>query len=307
MTVNWQSKFVLLVRRAALAVWAAHFGKRRMGVMKYRLLAAGLLIGICGVATAVSPPMPPANYANGPAAPLFSDAGIFVSERTAYALLEGVLQQTEVAIAASSCTNSAGTFDIFLYADGSLHNPDFNFVTVDSPASTFTLNADVNYNNTFRGQTLTIRQSGMGALKRIPLISYQANASYNAQSSIMTMKGISTVIGINGVPDAYQEQIIKDFYVATDDTTGLPYIFDWGLQSLSKLNYPVQKYWQRSKSLRDDGVIGRTVFVKERLVGPNACRIVIDMSGYNNADYFWQSGTLTVSTEPPNPQYQFNF
>ena len=147
----------------------------------------------------------------------------------------------------------------------------------------------------------------MGALKRIPLISYQANASYNAQSSIMTMKGISTVIGINGVPDAYQEQIIKDFYVATDDTTGLPYIFDWGLQSLSKLNYPVQKYWQRSKSLRDDGVIGRTVFVKERLVGPNACRIVIDMSGYNNADYFWQSGTLTVSTEPPSPQYQFDF
>ena len=123
----------------------------------------------------------------------------------------------------------------------------------------------------------------------------------------MVTDSTSIVKGINGLPDTFQGKEIKDFYNATDNTTGLPYIFDWGLQSLSKLNYPIQKYWQRSKALRDDGVVGRTVFVKDRLVGPNSCRIVIDTSGNNNADYFWQNGTLSISTTQPSPAYQFDF
>lgn len=275
--------------------------------MTHKLFVAGLLAGICNIAVAVSPPMAPDNYANGPTSPLLTDTGIFVSERAAYALFEGALQQAETVIAATSCSNSLGTFDIFIYADGTVNNPAFNFVTVDSPASTFTLGANISVNNSFRGQTMTISQTGIGALKRVPLINYRGNATYNAQSSIMVINSVSIVKGINGLPDTYQGQVIKDFYRATDNNTGLPYILDWGLQSLSKLAYPVQQYWQRSKSLRDDGVIGRTVFVKDRLIGPNSCRIIIDTSGYNNADYFWQNGTLTISNTSPNSEVQFDF
>lgn len=277
--------------------------------MKNKLLTTIciLLAGNCNIAASATPPMPPDMYAGGPTPPLLANTGIFPSERAAYALLEGVLQQAEVVIAATSCSNSVGIFDIFVYSDGSINNPNFNFVTVDSPASSFTLNATINPNNTFRGQTMTLNQTTSGAFKRTTLFSYKATVSYNAQSTIMALNGQSVVNGINGLPDTYQEQVIKDFYLATDSITGLPYIFDWGLQSLSKLNYPVQKYWQRSKSVRDDGVIGRTVFVKDRLVGPNSCRIVIDTSGYNNADYFMQSGSLSISTIAPNPAYQFDF
>jgi hypothetical protein len=275
--------------------------------MKYRLLVTGLLTGICDIASPASPPMAPDMYSAGPTPPVLANTGIFASERAAYALLEGALQQAEAAIAATSCSNSVGSFDLFVYSDGSVNNPDFNFVTVDSPASTFTLSATLNPNNTFRGQTLTLKQTASGAFKRTTLFNYKAYVSYNAQSTIMSMNSESTVKGINGLPDTYQEQVIKDFYLAKDSISGLPSIFDWGLQSLSKLNYPIQKYWQRSKSVRDDGVIGRTVFVKDRLVGPNPCRIVIDTSGYNNPDYFMQSGTLSVSTVLPSPEYQFDF
>lgn len=282
-------------------------GHRGMFSMKNKLLTTILLAGICNIAMPASPPMAPGIYSGGPTPPLLASTGIFPSEKAAYALLEGVLQQAEAVIAATSCSNAVGIFDIFVYSDGSINNPDFNFVTVDSPASSFTLNATLNPNNTFRGQTMVLNQTTTGAFKRTTLFNYRASVSYNAQSSIMTMNSQSVVNGINGLPDTYQDQVIKDFYLATDSITGLPYIFDWGLQSLSKLNYPIQKYWQRSKSVRDDGVIGRTVFVKDRLVGPNSCRIVIDTSGYNNPDYFMQSGSLSISTVSPNPEYQFDF
>ncbi len=251
--------------------------------------------------------MPPSNYHNGPESPLLSDTGIFSAERAAYALLEGVMQQAETVIAATSCSNSVGAFDVWMYADGSVRNPGFNFVTVDSSASTFTLNADIYPDNSFRGQAIRVTQAGGGALKKVNLISFISTVYYNAQSSIMTMNSASSVVGINGLPDTYQIQEIKDFYRKTDTETGLPYILDWGLQSVSKLGFPIQKYWQRSKSLRDNGVIGRTVFIKDRLVGPNACRIAIDMSGTNNQDYFWQSGTLTISQDLPSTDYPMDF
>jgi len=276
--------------------------------MKYRQFTAGFLVlWLCNNAIAVSPLMPPAIYADGPAPPLLTDTGIFASERAAYALLEGVLQQAEAVVAATSCANSVGVFDLLIYADGSVKNPDFNFVTVDSSASTFTLKATIYPNNRFRGQAISISQPEVGALKRVKLLSHTGSVFYNAQSSIMNMTSVSVVMGINGLPDTYHEQLIKDFYRVTDNGTGFPYILDWGLQSVSKFGYPEQKYWQRSKSIRDDGVIGRTVFVKDRLVGPDSCRITIDISGYNNSDYFWQNGTLAISTDLPSSQAPFDF
>jgi len=123
----------------------------------------------------------------------------------------------------------------------------------------------------------------------------------NAVLKRRTARSSDTTKGVG----AFRQQ--DGVYVATDSVTGLPYIFDWGVVSLSKLSYPIQQYWQRSKVLRDDGVLGRTIFVKDRLVGPNACRIVIDTYGDNNADYFMQYGSLTISTTPPMPEYQFDF
>ncbi len=105
------------------------------------------------------------------------------------------------------------------------------------------------------------------------------------------------------------DQVIKDFYRGSLDNTTVEYynIYDWGLQSLDKLGYPVNKYWQRSKSHRDDGSIGRTVFVKDRLVGSTSCRILIDTTGFNNQDFFQQTGTISIiaGVNPGTPVAQF--
>ena len=274
--------------------------------MSHTIVAFALLLSFEVIAYAAPPPQPPDIYNAGPTSPQFANAGLFASERATYALLEGAMQEVEAVIAATNCAKSVGTYDLNVFSDGSENNPSANWVIVDSPASTFTLYATMGANDRFRGQTMVISQTETGALKRVALANYSANVAYNAQGSIMTMKSSLKVKGINGLYNVLQGSVIKDFYAATDSFTGLPYIFDWGLQSLSKLGYPIQKYWQRLKALRDDGEQGRTLFVKDRLVGPTPCRIVIDTYDYNNADYFFQTGTLTISTSVPSADFEFD-
>ena len=274
--------------------------------MNHKIIISALLTGFSAITAADLPPRPPNIYAAGPTSPQLANVGLFASERATYALLEAAMQEAEAVIAATNCASSVGTYDLNVFSDGSVNNPNANWVIVDSPASTFTLYATLDPNDWFRGQTMSISQTVSGALKRVALATYFANVAYNAQGTMMTMNSSLKVKGINGVYNILQANVVTDFYTATNSFTGLPYIFDWGLQSLSNLGYPVQKYWQRLEALRDDGSPGRTQFVKDRLVGPTSCRIVIDTSDYNNADYFFQTGTLTISTSAPKIAYPFD-
>jgi len=258
------------------------------------------------VANALEPVPPPEFYASGPLSP-FESTNIFASERSAFALLDGVLQQVETVIAATSCSQSTGTSDIDVFATGKINKPYLNFVTVYSPGSIFIINATLRPYYKYRGQNITINQMDYGEFNGVELDNFSASASYNSEGTAMTMANSVDVFNINGGYDPYQGRLSNDYYRIVDN--GLPYIMGWGLQTYSRANYPTQEYWQRSKVLREDSrVLGRTVIVKDRIIGANTCRIVIDLFGDNNADYFWQSGTLTISDSiPSDPVYEFNF
>jgi len=276
-------------------------------IMNNKILATALLAGLTVIAKA-DPLPPPDIYSQGPASPLVSSTDISAAERSAYALLEGVMQMAEARIAATNCSLSSGTYEVLLFSDGSANNPDYNFVVVDSPASSFKLTATLNPWDSFWGQRMIINQQGSGGLKNVPLSNYYAQVAYNAQGTVMEMDSSFNVIGNSGRFNALRGKVIKDFNLVTDNLTGLPYIVDWGAQSISKLGHPVQQYWQRSKVIRDDGFAGRTVFVKDRTTGPTSCRIVIDTHDYNNQDFFYQTGTLVISTSTPgSPVNQFDF
>lgn len=275
--------------------------------MNNKILATALLIGFTGIANAESLP-PPEIYNQGPASPLVASTNISAAERAAYALLEGAMQMAEARIAATNCALSSGTYETFIFTDGSIKNPDYNFVVIDSPGSTFTLTATLNSWNSFWGQTMIINQKASGGLNQVALSNFWAQASYNAKGTMMEMESSLNVIGSNGRFSALKGKVIKDFSLVTDSSTGLPYIFDWGVQTISKLASPIQHYWQRSKVSRDDGVAGRTVYVKDRITGPTSCRIVVDTHDYNNQDFFYQTGTLTISTSAPGTLvHEFDF
>jgi hypothetical protein len=137
-----------------------------------------------------------------------------------------------------------------------------------------------------------------GTLNGRPVRNYHADLAFNGVNNMMDSTSYVEVLSINNRYDRYYGKVIKDFYRGSLDNASSEYynIYDWGLQSLDKLGYPVNKYWQRSKSHRDDGTIGRTVFVKDRLVGSTSCRIIIDTKGFNNQDYFQQTGSLIIQT-----------
>lgn len=275
--------------------------------MNRAIIICALLVCFANATRAETPPEPPSVYGSGPTSPQVDNVGLFAPERAAYALLEGAVQEVEAVIAATNCATAAGIYDIYLFSDGSIHNPSANVLIVDSPASTFSLYASIDPEDPFRGQTMAVSQSEAGAFNQVALASYRANVAYNDKGTMMTLSSSLKVKGINGLFNFLQASVTKNHYAALDSLDGLPYIFDWGLQSLARLGYPIQKYWQRAKALRDDDLHGRTRLVKDRLVGPTPCRIIIDMADYNNLDFFYQVGTLSVSSDIPSTEADFDF
>lgn len=271
--------------------------------IKLNVLSAAILAGFSTAALSDVPPAVPGMYGPGPASLQFQDLGLSAAERAGYSLAEGIMQMAEATILAkASCSAAAGTYDIVeLFADGS-DDPSANTATVTSPAGSFTLEAALDPIDTFRGQTLEVYSVDPGKLAGTGLKEYSNDISWNSAGTMMVSEGSVKAKGANGIYDLFQLKIIKDFYrdnVRLAPNQSVPVIYDWGLQSVSKLGYPLNKYWQRSKSLRDDGIEGYTHFVKDRLVGSGPCRIELLTTGSNNADFFQQSGTLKISTVKP--------
>ena len=278
----------------------------KLNILSAAVLAVVSTAGFAGVGTPVTPNEPPAVdgiYNAGPQSPDVAKTDISLAERTAYANYEAILQIAEARIHATSCSNSAGTFDVHAFSDGLTASPTSNYATVVSPGGSFTVQANSNASDpkpplgNDRGQIMFVSM-GSGILKQRSVQNYSAQLAYNSANNMMDSTSRVQVFGINNRYDTYTGKVIKDFYNGTIDpnSTDRVNIYDWGLQSLDKENYPVNKYWQRSKSHRSDGTIGRTVFVKDRLVGATSCRIIIDTLGDNNQDFFNQTGSLIIQT-----------
>ena len=271
--------------------------------IKLNILSAAVLAVVsAGAMAAVEPPPVPGIYNGGPQSPLVASTDLSQAERTAYANYEAIMQIAEARIHATSCSNSAGEFSINAFSDGSVGNPAQNFATVVSPGGAFTVQSTSQPKDTLdnRGQLISVNMSS-GALNGRPVRNYHADLAFNGVNNMMDSTSYVEVLSINNRYDRYYGKVIKDFYRGSLDNQTNEYynIYDWGLQSLDKLGYPVNKYWQRSKSHRDDGTIGRTVFVKDRLVGSTSCRIIIDTTGFNNQDFFQQTGSLKIQTVKP--------
>lgn len=271
---------------------------------KIQAFTCAILVGFSTTSFSEAPNTMPEAYNNGPK---LVDNGLFIAEIKAYSLYEGLLQMAEANIHATSCSLSEGIYPLFAYTDDS-ENPDQNQITLGSLNGQAAVTLQVNHmaTNSFHGTMVNVIQSGNGFFNGPAINDFTSSISINKLNSVMTFSGKMSVEQIINHPDQYQSSGIKDFYTETASNQ-FRYILDWGLQTLSKLGYPTEKYWQRSKTMRDNGVIGRTVFVKDRLVGASACRILIDSSGLNSENLFLQNGTLTISNDTPStPVIQFS-
>jgi hypothetical protein len=153
------------------------------------------------------------------------------------------------------------------------------------------------------GQNIDVaQQPAIGRINGGLVRNVKGRYTFNNKNNLMVNERTSLqAIGQRGRYDDFRSSVIKDFYHANTYGQGSFYeIYDYGLQVLSKNGYPVNKYWQRSKAIRDNGAQGCTVFVKDRLVGSTACRITLETTGYSQPDYFDQVGTLKVERVNPS-------
>ena len=266
-----------------------------------------MLAMLCFAAIEVNaePPSPPSLYVNGPDPLQLSATGMSAAERAAYGLFEGATEAAEALIYATSCSSAEGVYSFDIVVSGAIENPESNQISVVSPVSNagpLVLRANLNAKNELRGQHISVEQFGSGSLNGTEVTNFLSSVFINPEDTLMTSVSNVSVRGVNGQTDNFQNKISQAFYLTHEPIDNN--IYGWGLQSVSKLDYPIEKHWQRLKSLRDKGVVERTVFVKDRLVGASPCRIVMDGSHTNtdtdtNQNLFQQKGTLTISTEKP--------
>ena len=268
-------------------------------------------------------PEAPAIYATGPASPRTATTDLSVHERIAFALLEGVMQSVEGYVHSNGCPATAVSLPLEVYSDalGSLNI--LGDATLGTFPDLFKLNATAESSGNFRGQIIDVVQATAAAPANIynpfndplpqyingkPTANFVNKMTYNSANNMMVGDMSVDTMSINGFLNSFKGLVIKDFYKGEDKsgTTNDPLdnelflIIDWGLQSLSKYDYPVEKYWQRSKTRRSDGGNGQTVFVKDRLVGVTPCRITVALSGSNGPSIFNQAGSLSIESVTPS-------
>ena len=271
------------------------------------LISTMLVVGYSSVAYCINPPAAPAAFNNGPAAPIYAVTDLSDAERAAYALFEAILKIAQAKVHATSCGSSAGIYEIEIFTNGLIEdNPDrLNFTTVTSMDGAFELDATLKQKVAYRGQKVFVYQVGTGEFDGNAVGRYTGVSTYNEFDNMVLVDGSANVMGITGRFSSYRSTMIKNYF--RGDGEEAYFVFGWGTESLYKLGYPVSKYWDRAKSRMSDGVIGRTVLVKDRLVGPTDCRIMIDTVGYNTEDFFWQNGFLVISvTDPVESVHEFD-
>ena len=280
--------------------------------MKLIALASAIMMTSMSAAASATmePPAAPTQYGYGPQSPLVATTNMSDAERAAFALLEGVMTVAKAKIHATSCSATVGTYPTSIVTNGLLATDMAadNSITVTSLGGAFKLEAKMRNKVAFRGQKVKIQQVGAGQFDGRAVSSLDMNGFYNVANNMLTQNGSVDVVGANGRPDRYKGSLIKDFFRGAihetkssgDIDPEFYLIYDWGLEALKKLGYPVNKYWQRSKARRSDGTFGKIVFVQDRLVGATSCRITIALEGDNYADYVLMTGNVSVSTAKPS-------
>lgn len=265
------------------------------------IVVALMVAGASTLAMAEDAPSPPPFYNTGPISPFDQFTEMTLAERKFFAGLESAMTLLEAYAHEFGCPKEEFAIDGVADRDdfGAI-DPAFNYVMLDGVEllmAPLAVEAPL-------GQTIATSLAGgiPGPLGDATVRRYRSELTYNGNNTIMDGDWGTAMIGQVGVV-TYKGLVIKDFYRGTDDP-GTParedrILFDWGLQSVSKTGYPVEKWWQRSKTKRSDGGIAKTVWVKDRLVGNLSCRITLNLTGINDSGFIDQFGTATISWDEP--------
>jgi len=264
-----------------------------------RVILAAFVAGVSFSALAVEPPPAPVITAAGKAPSLFP------SEQGAFKLMEAAAQIIESNIVQNGCVTKDYPIVVNTDYDGSgsavLGNGD--------PANNVSLNVLLKSASTANGRAYSVNANGQLAGLAVAL-NDTSGGSFNIGSSIQEMSNNWTLVSPQtGLSDKFTGTIIKDYkrLTALDpipagfDDAGVPVntVLDYGYQQVTKNGYVKAKYWQQSRTWRDDGVNSGTYWAKTRVAPTNGCTIEFKLEGYgldpaDNIEGFNEMGTVHV-------------
>ena len=271
-----------------------------------RVILAAFVAGVSFSALAVEPPPAPVITAAGVAPSLFP------SEQGAFKLMEAAAQIIESNIVQNGCVTKDYPIVVNTDYDGSgsavLGNGD--------PANNVSLNVLLKSASTANGRAYSVNANGQLAGLAVAL-NDTSGGSFNIGSSIQEMSNNWTLVSPQtGLSDKFTGTIIKDYkrLTALDpipagfDDAGVPVntVLDYGYQQVTKNGYVKAKYWQQSRTWRDDGVNSGTYWAKTRVAPTNGCTIEFKLEGYgldpsDNIEGFNEMGTVHVGGKVIGP------
>ncbi len=218
----------------------------------------------------------PSMFDNGPA--VITAIKLEADEVVSLVLLESVISLARLAVLADGCQAVEGNYSIELTADGARNKPETNVAKIISSENSelIVLNATIEEPDSYLGQNIKIHQSKKSKLKETLFSEYTSVAIINRELTLLSMQSNANIFGQNKALIPYQNLLIKHFYLEQKPGKKKQYIMGWGEASLSKAGFPSNQFWVRFKALKANGGLKRVVFQEDQLVGPSACRIVID-------------------------------
>ena len=271
------------------------------------ILAALAAAGVSFSALAVDPPSAP-KIVGTTVAP-----SLYPSEQGAFKLMEAASQIIESKILQNGgCITADYPIVVNTFYDGSGSAA----LGISGSKDDVTLNVSLKSTNVNNGRAYSVNASGKIAGLDVAL-NGTSGGSYNIGSSIQEMSNNWTLTSsVTGVADNFTGTIIKDYnrLVALDPIPGgftdagvsVSTVLDYGYQQVTKNGYVKAKYWQQSRTWRENGVNSGTYWLKTRVAPTNGCSIEFKLEGYgldpaDSIEGFNEEGVVHVGGKPVGP------
>ncbi len=211
---------------------------------------------------------------------------LFPSEQGAFKAMEVATQVIESIIVQKGCATVKYPFEVHTAADGS------GTASIGWSPSTVDLSVTLSGTSTNNGRWYSI--TGGGTLGGISISDISGKGSYNIGSMMQELRTYwKATSPVTTNPDWFHGTIIKDYWrlsalqpiPAGFDDAGVPVstVVDYGYQQVSKNNYIKAKYWQNSRTWRDNGVNAGTRWFKQRVAPTGNCTIEVKTAGYGES------------------------
>ena len=224
-------------------------------------------------------------------------------ELTAFALYESMMNIVNAKINASSCFIMRGKYQISLFTVGVAgQRRQNNRVAAQLPGHTVNLHAFPDHEITELGSGISVNHARLiTSFDYESINKYRARYTFDPTGTTISMTGNLELRDYYSVTHIFNTLGTTNFNRINSNEIQEEYATNtgWGMSSVSGLEYPHSKYWERIKFQRHSNDRARTILVRDLLTLPTSCRITIDTMGYNNTGYISQQGHITIGTAIP--------